>query len=327
MTWCCRPIRFPLVVLLLLALLPGSWLFADTPVFAGIWSTDFGLLVLDQSGTRVLGTYGWGNTLRGEVRGDRLEFRYTEESDAGRGWFEVVGEGGTLRGEWAADGDEGEGASWEAVLIAPRPALSACTGWFDSAWGTLVLRDTSDGIQGSYSLVPGSEIRGTGGDDRLVFTYREGAATGEGWLEPTANGEGFSGEWSGHDEETWHPWQGRRILPEPGVKYLVVIEAPWNEAPTDPDYAFGDMLKAYFARYPEVRLRHVIMNDRVDLLRALATLWGQRPALRPARRPRIDGFRLRGGRGLERQCPARDVVPGVGAGSRDRAAPRGGNGP
>jgi hypothetical protein len=54
---------------------------------------------------------------------------------------------------------------------------------------------------------------------------------------------------------------GVRVAPVPGRKWLVVLEAHYENNLAEQEYSFGQMLKAFFARTPEVQVRHRFFHD------------------------------------------------------------------
>jgi hypothetical protein len=125
-------------------------------------------------------------------------------------------------------------------------------------------------VAGLYALEGGSTLEGRVQGRRLVFTYREPQAQGEGWFELAADGRTFHGEWTpagGHEASTW---TGVRMTPVAGRKWLVVLEAHYENDLAEPEYSFGQMLRAFFSRKPEVQVRHRFFHDRRDLRK-----WGE----------------------------------------------------
>lgn len=99
------------------------------------------------------------------------------------------------------------------LLIAPAPAAEGpdFTGDWSATYGPLKLKQTGAHVVGSYDmngtigLVEG-HVQG----QRLVFTYREPNAAGEGWFELSANGESFEGRWRADGDSSWSRWTGER---------------------------------------------------------------------------------------------------------------------
>src|SRR5262249_47111502 len=102
---------------------------------------------------------------------------------------------------------------------------------------------------------------------KLALRYREPAAEGEGWFVLAADGRSFAGQWRAKETTKWDAWKGRRAEPVPGRVWLVVVEARWERSLADKEYAFGNMLRAFFARTPNVQVRHRFFTDEASLKR------------------------------------------------------------
>jgi len=63
--------------------------------FDGLWDTRYGRVRLIQDGEQVIGSYSSvaGSTIRGEIEGERLNYRYSEGTRHGEGWFELAEDG------------------------------------------------------------------------------------------------------------------------------------------------------------------------------------------------------------------------------------------
>ena len=59
---------------------------------------------------------------------------------------------------------------------------------------------------------------------------------------------------------------GQRVLPRQALTWLVVLEAHWQRALDDSEYAFGHMLHELFARVPRALVRHRFYHDEASLL-------------------------------------------------------------
>ncbi len=239
---------------------------ADEPDFGGIWESTFGLLEMVQDGDRVSGVYASVATLEGTVDGGRLTFRYVEPEATGEGWFELRDGGRRFAGEWRADGEQAW-AEWQGTrLLRPQPS-DGFEGVFETTYGPMRLWRDGDAVRGRYGYEGGSTIEGTVADGTLTFTYAEPRARGEGGFELLPGGEGFRGQWREEGGEEWRVWEGRRVEPRLGVLWLVVMEAPWETTLATQPYSFGEMLRAYFARFPHVRVRQTTILDRDDFVR------------------------------------------------------------
>lgn len=86
--------------------------------FSGTWTTDFGKVVLTQSGNKVSGTYDSPQgTIDGTVEpGGKLRFKWVQTSGHGVGEFVLGADGMTFYGTWhytGANGEVGIGGNWK----------------------------------------------------------------------------------------------------------------------------------------------------------------------------------------------------------------------
>jgi hypothetical protein len=250
---------------------------AQVPDFSGAWDSTYGLLEIDQNGANVTGhySYGGGSTIDGTVSGPRLTFHYREPTASGDGWFELGADGQSLAGQWHETGSS-EWYPWTATRSERVSTLEAeSTGWsglFETTYGRLRLARDGDQVTGTYSWGGGSSLTGHLEGSRLVFRYQEPTVAGDGWFELSDDGTSLNGSWRADGGSDWASWTGTRVVPEPGVVWLVVLEAPWETSLAENEYAFGDMLRAYFQRMPNVRVRHRRLYDVDDFRREAADL-------------------------------------------------------
>ena len=237
--------------------------------FVGTWSSSYGTLELALNGTRLAGRYMPGSTISGTVVAGRFVYRYTDPNGSGEGWFEIRGGGAALAGAWRQNGSD-RWVEWTAErMAAPEPGFA---GLWETSFGRMRLRLDGGAVSGCYSLPSGSRVEGTVEGNRMEFTFAEPEAGGEGWFELTEDGHGFSGKWRSDGESELQTWTGTRVRPEAGRVWLVVLEAHWEESLAEPEYSFGDMLRAYFtmssARH--VGVRHRWFHDGADFHRFAA---------------------------------------------------------
>lgn len=228
--------------------------------FAGRWVTSFGPMELQQTDGVVQGTYwyqGVPGSIEGKIDGERFVFRYQDPTGAGDGWFELT-TGGQFRGEYRLDGTQ----YWARWL-----GQREWDGIWDTSFGRMRLVQDGDRLTGVYEGAGQSQIEGKIDGNRFVFRYTEPTAQGEGWFELTEGGGAFHGNWRPEGATAWGAWAGRRVFAKPGLTWLIVIEAHWQRSLGDPEYSYGDMLKAFFARVPTVAVRHRYFNDGPSLER------------------------------------------------------------
>ncbi len=161
-----------------------------------------------------------------------------------------------------------------AALLAAILSTCAAADWsgaWETTYGMLFLSQDGDRVTGHYDISGYSSVEGTVTDDgRLVFTYREPAASGEGWFEMGPDSMSFAGEWSEDGSGTWYDWEGFRagagVAPS---RWLVILEAEWQTNLSEREYSFGEMLDSWFARVEGVTVRHRFIHDEEDLERFL----------------------------------------------------------
>src|SRR5262249_23948929 len=83
------------------------------------------------------------------------------------------------------------------------------------------------------------------------------------------HGHTFEGKWRPDGASEWEAWEGERMLPAPGYRWLIVIEAHWQHSLPDRDFSFGSMLKEFFARLPHVGVRQRFFDNEHGLERWL----------------------------------------------------------
>lgn len=238
--------------------------------FEGRWETTYGPMTLARDGDRVSGHYLFGEarcTIEGTVEKGRFLFTYREPSASGEGWFVLSADRKSFAGQWR----EKESEAWSPWT--GRRADHAAQGFdglWDSRYGRIRLVAGDDRhLRGSYASGGGASsegtLEGTLAGCRLSFRYAEAKAKGEGWFELAPDGAAFSGKWRADGSDAWTAWDGTRVAPVPGRKWLVVIEANWEQRLGEREYSFGAMLKAFFQRSPNVRVRHRFFRDEADV--------------------------------------------------------------
>lgn len=214
--------------------------------FTGRWYSTFGPLDLVQKRSQVTGSYLGGQAqLEGKVTPDGLTFTYTEPNAAGEGHFQLV-RTGKFEGRWRPVGLE----RWQ-----PWSGVRLFEGLWQTSFGPLRLFQDGDRVQGGYEVVGPAMLTGTIKRQRLEFRYEEPRTCGRGRFTLHEDGQGFEGEWQADGVSLWRPWLGRRMTATPGVTWLIVLEAHWQTHLQDNEYAFGNMLREFFARVPGVKVR------------------------------------------------------------------------
>jgi hypothetical protein len=219
--------------------------------------------------TRVQGTYVFGGThgsIDGRVEKAKLTFRYQEPGVRGEGYFELAKDGQSFEGKWREDGSPAW-LPWEGQRVQTAEVPPSFDGVWETTYGRMRLVEESKRVHGIYAYSDVSSLEGTREGKRLVFRYREPDTTGEGWFELSADGGMFTGKWKARGTATWETWTGRRLEPASDRVWLVVFETNWERDLEEPEYSFGTMLRAFFARAPQVRMRHRMFQDKTSFRR------------------------------------------------------------
>jgi hypothetical protein len=230
--------------------------------FAGRWETTFGPMTISQEGALVSGSYFFSGkrcTLQGKVVGARLDFTYQEPTAKGESYFELARDGRTFRGTWREKGSNA-GGEWTGKRVELGFA-----GLWTTSFGRMRLVQNGNRIQGVYS--GRASLAGELEGGKFAFRYQEPNVQGEGWFTLSADRRSFQGKWRENGKENWSDWVGKRVDPEAGKIWLVVLEVPWERGLDENEYSFGRMLRAFFARSPNVQVRHKIINSEKGLRR------------------------------------------------------------
>ncbi|HEY7428996.1 MAG TPA: hypothetical protein VH682_32495 [Gemmataceae bacterium] len=235
--------------------------------FSGQWLTTFGPMELSQDGASVRGDYRYLSaacSLEGEESHGRLVFTYQEPEVQGEGWFELTRGGKGFAGRFRPAGQD-RWQPWGGERF-------GFDGLWNSSFGPLRLIEEGDQVRGCYAVGGGATLEGRRKGDRLTFRYREPKARGRGAFELAADCLSFQGEWQVRGDDRWQPWWGLRVRPQPDLTWLVVIEAPWQRFLAEQEYAFGNMLREFFARLSGVQVRHRFFANEPGLHKCLRDL-------------------------------------------------------
>lgn len=238
--------------------------------FSGSWNTDFGPLHLVQEGNRLRGSYVMEERLssvEGTVKDREAIFRYQERSAHGEGRFQLSTDGASFTGTWRQEGNE-SWSPWSGRRSRDEiPGGAGFEGLWISSYGRLRLQATAQGFTGVYAHGGGARIDGKVVEGRLTFRYDEGGAQGEGLFELAAGGRALLGRWRAEGTREWKTWNAIRLQARNDRSWLVVFEAPWEASLEVPEYSFGAMCKAFFARKPKVRVRQRFFSSAEGLQR------------------------------------------------------------
>ncbi|QOV87843.1 MORN repeat-containing protein [Humisphaera borealis] len=272
-------IRVPALALIVFAVLgqasaqqPAT---QPAPTFTGAWRTTFGDMTLTQTGADVTGSYvsaGLTGVVTGKVEGRTLTFTYKEAVAEGEGVFDLSPDGATFTGKWRVKGTQPWG-QWEGQRVDPAVAAAGATfaGVWNTSFGSMRLHQDGRKVHGTYAFAGRSTITGDI-DEKGVLTFKYDQPDGEkgdGQFTLSAAGGSFSGTWTTvkDGKKGGGPWTGTRIVPKPGVIWLIVLEAPWEAQLRDNEFSYGLMLRTYFARIPRVQVRHRSISDEADVRR------------------------------------------------------------
>ena len=167
-----------------------------------------------------------------------------------------------------------------ATDVTPSAAAAESRAGFTGVWhttyGSMRLSQTGAHVTGSYAYADGSRIEGDVQGRELHALYTEpGGVAGRALFTLQPDGAAFHGLWRPDPERPLLPadadaqsWDGTRVEAVPGRVWLVILEAPWEESLDEPPYSYGDMLHSFFARVPDVEVRHLLFHDKADFVRA-----------------------------------------------------------
>jgi len=233
--------------------------------FTGDWSTTYGPMILSEASGTVKGTYideGEVRALEGKIKNGVLEFVYREGESSGTGWFRLDEGGYGFKGELREAGSVGAVPWLGSRRWAPQSG-ETFEGLWDTGFGRMRLRRDGDRLTGIYAYA-GGKIEGRLVDGAFKFRYTDSAA-GEGEFRLVRGGRAFSGRWRPDGSPEWKEWNGFRADPSPGLKWLIVLESRWESSLGADEYTYGEMLKSFFTRSPDVRVRQRFYTDRASL--------------------------------------------------------------
>ncbi len=212
------------------------------------------------------GKYDLG-TVDGTVKDRVLTLRYREADAAGQAKFTLAADGLKFQGTWQQDGTVGW-LPWNGKRIETKPLGFA--GLWETTFGMMRLTGNGGEVRGAYDYASGpATIAGEIKAQRLIFRYREPDRQGSASFELSEDAMSITGKWREDGDQNWRPWTGKRVVPEAGKIWLVVLEANWERSIDEQEYAFGDMLTNYFtmATARHIHVRHRFFHDATDLRR------------------------------------------------------------
>jgi hypothetical protein len=146
-------------------------------------------------------------------------------------------------------------------------------GVWDTSFGRMrLIQYGKNNISGVYEYGLNSTISGALKGNVFSFEYKEKNISGVGQFTLASDGMSFNGEWRESNSKEWKKWTGKRILPIPYRHWLLIAEARWEQRVEEREYSFGDMVKAFMDRTPNVEVRRRQFTDKESLQRWLAEL-------------------------------------------------------
>lgn len=218
--------------------------------FGGSWMTTYGRMELSQTGADIHGSYvmnGEKCAIDGKIKNGKFVFRYKEQKASGEGWFALEDQN-KFSGSWRQDGM----TAWSPWIGARVIDYSKVVGGvFVTPYGRLrVIEKKKNETIGVFQDAGVGTLKN--------FTLKN-------------DGQEISASWSAPGKEP-RTFTGQRLLPLSGKAWLMVFESSWGNSLEDREYSFGDMVKAFFDRTPNVETRRRSFSDAGSLKKWLAEL-------------------------------------------------------
>lgn len=210
----------------------------------GVYQSDFGVLMLQQNGPSVTGTYEHaGGRVEGVLIGRTLTGWWYQTNGKGRLTFVFSEDFSSFAGKWSYENAE-PSSPWNGKrsgsLIAPPnlvqpspPPPPPIAGIYDTDFNEMTLRLEGNRVSGTYKYSDG-RIEGTlegrtltgwwyqsNGKGRLIFTFSESF-------------DSFVGKWSYEGAEPSGQWNGRKKSGLPASSPAVTPSVPPPPAPPAP---------------------------------------------------------------------------------------------
>lgn len=233
--------------------------------FTGDWSTTYGPMTLSDSSGTVKGSFideGSVCAIEGAVKDGKLEFSYRGPDSSGTGRFRLDAGGMGLSGEMSP-ADSGGSVPWLGSRRWTPRTGETFEGLWDTGFGRMRLKASGGRVKGAYAY-SGGTLEGSLVDGVLKFRYSD-SKTGEGEFRLVRGGRAFIGRWRADGDAEWREWTGFRADAAPGLKWLVVLESRWESSIGADEYTYGEMLKSFFTRSSDVRVRQRFYTDRASL--------------------------------------------------------------
>lgn len=202
------------------------------PWIAGTWNTQWGQMVLTQSGNTVSGTYTHDNgKITGTISGNSFSGWWSESpsysppNDAGQVELTISGDHKTMTGRWRY-GSSGKWYEndWKGTFVQGLPKLVGSgstgdmTGTWDFDWSEkLQLTQTGSTVTGNYILTSWPDIKGTFqgtvSGNKLTGTWTENSRAGKLDITISDDFNSFTGRYTNSMSDTavWHGFQHKAI--------------------------------------------------------------------------------------------------------------------
>ncbi|HPN81882.1 MAG TPA: hypothetical protein PLM00_00725 [Spirochaetota bacterium] len=181
--------------------------------FTGIYSSEWGQIMLVQKDNKVLGVYAgqFQGSLEGQVNGGKFHFRWNQlNGESGRGWFSLSENG--LTGKWGNGNSEDDGGDWNANLESrPESGTGPFFGRWETAWGRVALLQLGNQVMGLYNGQYRGLISGTVEEKTLKFEWIQTGEKGHGFFTLNDGNNAFTGKWgSGESDSDGGDWNGTK---------------------------------------------------------------------------------------------------------------------
>ncbi len=181
--------------------------------FSGIYTSDWGRIMLVQDGDKVLGVYAgqYQGSIEGKIQDGKLHYRWQQlNGERGRGWF-ALSDGG-LTGKWGSRNSEDDGGDWNATLESrPDGGKGPFFGRWQTAWGRVALLHLGSHVMGLYNGQFKGVIIGSVEGKTLKFEWIQTGEKGRGYFTLNEGDNAFSGKWgSGDSDSDGGDWNGTK---------------------------------------------------------------------------------------------------------------------
>ncbi|PKP36770.1 MAG: hypothetical protein CVT98_07105 [Bacteroidetes bacterium HGW-Bacteroidetes-15] len=176
---------------------------------SGTYQTEWGEMILQQSGNQVTGTYKHNNgVIKGTLNGRTLVGTWSQSNGKGKVVFEFNDDFSSFTGRWNYNDDEPTKTGWSG-----KKKLSVnlnLSGTFSTEWGEMYLQQSGNQVTGTYKHNNGV-IKGTLNGRTLVGTWSQSNGKGKFKFEFNDDFSAFTGKWDYNDAEpSKDGWNGKK---------------------------------------------------------------------------------------------------------------------